>query len=484
MTKTDHSREVWLRASPSGKRAGFVALDDGHGGAVTITILPKVWAPIAKATRSVAHPPGATTHVTVYELDYLCIASTASATGALLRHLSTVSNPGEVDLLASARRPDRERPAESHKGNPFDGLFDLVNVANRSGVRSDESDFAHGLDPAFTRVVTFQKFLSVVEPLLMRARPRYVEATEALRAPKGRVHDRSLLLAEATGVPELTVTFDDLTMDTPLLRVVKAALHVIASERVPAFLRVLAARVDVQATQFAKHLTPVATISREAAAQAAPRVWLPALDQQWQPVVDLAVEVLAGRGPTPTNDTSTTEAFVAHVFTEKFWEQTLAAVLERVFGRVSVSADKSAGPGVKAPTPWVRAHGKAIGSGTYPDFMFQSGVDVVLADAKYKRTRKIDAGDGYQLFTYSHLATLDGRASRYALLLHPAASGVTASQERWARRDDPSYPLWTVHLPYPSAEDLRSTARWHRYLDCTAAALKDLSHAWSPPSTP
>jgi len=44
---------------------------------------------------------------------------------------------------------------------------------------------------------------------------------------------------------------------------------------------------------------------------------------------------------------------------------------------------------------------------------------VVLADAKYKASGALDASDGYQLFAYSHLASLAGAPSDIWLVSVP-----------------------------------------------------------------
>ena len=44
---------------------------------------------------------------------------------------------------------------------------------------------------------------------------------------------------------------------------------------------------------------------------------------------------------------------------------------------------------------------------------------MVLADAKYKASGALDASDGYQLFAYSHLASLAGAPSDMGLVLYP-----------------------------------------------------------------
>jgi len=478
-TPTDRG-ELWLRVSPRGKRSGFVALGDGAGGTVTLTVLPKFWSGSAQ-TYAVKHEPGAATHVVVHELDTLRVDATLQGIGSITLNLASVNEQGERELIAISR-PTPETPEEvrSQDSESFNALLDLLNIAERSGLRALEGTFEGSHAESFMRALTYRRFLGLLEPLLFRARPRYVELTEDLTSPRGRLNDQSLLLAQASGRPVVTSTFDELTMDTPVLRVVKAALRSIAEDRLPASVSVLAARTESHAAQLGRHLSHVTTIPADTALSIVPRVWLSPLERAWQPVLDAAVEVLTRRGPIPADEDITSDAYAAHVMTEKFWEQAVTESLKAAFGAVSVSADKSPGPGVSAPTPWTPPPGTKAGSDTtYPDYMFRSDVEVVVADAKYKRSATVGSDDGYQLFTYSHLARLDDAASTMAVLLFPSSPDTDGNQVCWQRRSADEYPLWVGRLPYPSRDDVASTSAWARYVARNARLLRQLSEGWS-----
>jgi len=449
---------------------------------MTVTILPKMWTPRLDVIRTLTHEPGAITHAVAYERDFLRLVTSTAAVSGILSSLAEVSGVGQAQLLGTCAPPEGRHQGTPALGSPFAELLTLASIAERSGVRRDEGPLTGRLDKGLTRLLMHERFLRLLEPMLFRARPRYVESTEELTAPKGRLHDKSLLLAESTGRPWVVSTFDDLTMDTPLLRVVLAALGAVSGDRLPNTIRALSPQVGMRAIQFAHHLAPVTQVSREHGLILGERLWLSALERQWRPVLDAAVEVLRQYGPTPADGNDNSDSFAVHVFTEKFWEQVLHELLTAAFGEVRLSADRSPGAGVVAPAPWMPPPGIGSTTGdsdTYPDFMFRAASRVIVADAKYKRTRRISAADGYQLFSYSHLATLDGKSSELALLLYPSQPGALRAQDRWTRRPAGDYALQAVRIPFPSREDLATSQAWGRYIAKNAAALRDLADEWA-----
>jgi McrBC 5-methylcytosine restriction system component len=466
-----------------GKRSGFISLGDGANGTLTLTILPKAWASTAGALRQVEHKPGTTTHAVAHELDFLHLTSTPDAVSTVLLNLTAIAGVGETQLLEGCPSPpERPSAAASVEGSPFGDLLDLFHIANRSGLSLTDDMFMGGPARAFSRVLTYERFLRLLEPVLFRARPRYFERTTVLSAPKGRLNDEGLLVCEATGQPWVLATFDDLTMDTQLLQVARAALHTIVADRLPKGIQVLGGHVDRRAVQLARHLTHVTPIHREHALILGERLWLSSLDRNWQPVLEAGLGVLRQYGPTATEGTDDVDAFVVHVLTEKFWEQALAEVLITAFGDVRVSADRAAGAGVNSLRPWQPSTSVNLPSGseaTYPDYMFRGGVNIVVGDAKYKLTRNIAAQDGYQLFAYSHLAALEGQASNVAVVLYPRRPGSEPAQVPWQRRPDGKYRLWVVQLPFPSRDDMRTSNAWTDYIFRTAARLNELAQEWS-----
>lgn len=318
-----------------------------------------------------------------------------------------------------------------------------------------------------------------MEPLIFRARPRYEERTESLSMPRGRLREKSLLYSIAAGVPSVESVFDELSIDTPLLRVIASTLRVVATDRLPPRIARLRPTVQSRATLLLRHLVAVRLIHPEAALTSGERLWLGPLDRAWQPALEAAFPVLRGHAVVPHDGDEDAGGLAVHISMEKFWEQCLEVALQGAFAATAVSRDAAPGEGVEVPRPW--SSGASEYGDAFPDFMIRTAQNVIIADAKYKMN--VGAGpasqDGYQLFAYSHLATLHGRPSDLALLLYPTRAGGESRQVELLRMREKAYPLWLVHLPFPTKADIRSPSAWGNYIATLTHAMRDLSLEWS-----
>jgi McrBC 5-methylcytosine restriction system component len=475
---------LWIKASPRGTRSGFAVLPDGAGGRVTVTVLPKPWSTSAQVVRDYDHAPGSTTHVVMHETELAVLSTTAACVGALTMSLTDVSRE-QGDLLALGTPPDHPLSAPSVGGDPFRELIDLMLLAERGSLTSSPLTFEGAFAPSLLRILMQERLLSVVEGLIFRVRPRYAERAETLEMPRGRLRESSLLYSLVTSTPRVESTFDELTTDTPLLQVVASALRVIGSDRLPRKIASLRPGLQTRAVHLLRYLSGVTLIDRERALLAAESLWLGPLDQIWKPAIDAAMPVLRDWAVAPEPGASSTETLLVHVSTEKFWEQCMELVLESAFRTVAVSRDAHAGEGVSVPAPWVprAADGTELpepATTSFPDFMLRSGRRVVVADAKYKlgTGSAPTSSDGYQLFAYSHLATLGGRLSDVAVLLYPTRVDGRPTQLELERLRDRHCSLWLVRLPFPTRRDIQSQGSWTAYVARLAAAMRDLSTDW------
>ncbi|MDP5226884.1 MULTISPECIES: hypothetical protein [Arthrobacter] len=485
MTVISSAPRLWIKASPRGTRSGFAVLPDGAGGRVTVTVLPKPWASQPRLVQEHAHSPGTTTHVVVHETGLTAIRTSAECIGSLAVSLAEASRT-QADLLALGSPSDEPVRETIGHAEPFGQLIDLMLLAERGSLMDSPLTFEGAFAPSLLRLLTHERLLATVEELIFRARPRYDERTETLEMPRGRLGAKSLLYSLATGTPRVESTFDELTTDTPLLQVVAAALRVIGSDHLPPKVAVLRPGLQTRAVHLLRHLSGVTQIERERAILLAESLWLGPLDQIWKPAVDAALPVLRDWAVQPEAGTSSTDALLIHVSTEKFWEQCLEMALESAFSALAVSRDAQPGEGVSVPAPWAppAAEGDRPGepdTGSFPDFMLRTGRRVVVADAKYKlgTGRVPGSSDGYQLFAYSHLATLDGRPSDLAVLLYPTRDGGRARQAELRRLRDGRYPLWLTHLPFPRAADLRGQQNWSVYIASLAGHLRGFAGEWT-----
>jgi McrBC 5-methylcytosine restriction system component len=474
----------WIKASSRGTRSGFAVLPDSVDGRVTVTVLPKPWSVRARAVREYAHTPGATTHVVMYETELATLSTTASSVGALAVSLADISRD-QADLLGLGAPPDDPAPPMAISGDPFSDLIDLMLLAERGRLTTSPLTFEGSFAPSLLRLLTHERLLKVVESLIFRARPRYAERTETLEMVRGLLRERSLLFSMATGTPRVESTFDELTMDTPLLQVVASALRVVASERLPRKIAALRPSLRARAVHLLRYLSGVSLVDRERALLAAERLWLSPLDRIWEPAIDAAMPVLRDRAVVPEDGAEMSEAILVHVSTEKFWEQCLELALESAFKTVAVSRDAQPGEGISVPAPWaprtpVGSEPTELETEAFPDFMFRAAHRAVVADAKYKLGggSAPSSADGYQLFAYSHLATLSGHASDLSVILYPTRAGGRPRQLELERLRDRTYPLWLVRLPFPTRTDLQSQASWSAFVARMARAIRDFSTDW------
>jgi hypothetical protein len=370
-------------------------------------------------------------------------------------------------------------------GDPFRELIDLMLLAERGSLTASSLDFEGSFAPSLLRLITHERLLQVVETLIFRARPRYAERTETLEMPRGRLSELSLLYSQATGTPRVESAFDELTMDTPLLQVVASALRVVASDHLPRKIAVLRPGLGTRAVHLLRFLSGVSLIDRERAILTADRLWLGPLDQVWAPALEAALPVLRERAVVPDEGADTTDALLVHVSTEKFWEQCLEVALGSAFPALAVSRDAKPGQGVSVPAPWAHQTPEGVvtpelASEAFPDFMFPISRQVVVADAKYKLGggNAPSSQDGYQLFAYSHLSTLNGERSHIGLVLYPVRAGVSPNQTALERQRDRSYSLWLLQLPFPSRRDLESQGNWSAYVAGLAQMIRAFSIEW------
>jgi hypothetical protein len=474
--KTPDVQRLWLRVSPFGKRSGFFVLPYPGDGLLTITVLPKMWAKQGPVKHQQSCQPGTTAHLTVYELDFVELAGPQNILAAIALDLSKVNGQvGEAQVLVVI--PDTEaRSAEvttKNQSDPFNDLVDLMLVAERSGIGRTAETFGGTGGASLTRILTQERFVRSIEPLIFKARPSYSERVERLASPRGRLSDLGVLRALRNREPFLDCTFDELSMDTPLLRVVLAALHVVVGDNIPTRIRQMSPRLKIRAVQLARHLANVELLRRNQATRIASHVWIGPMQRQWEPALSLAVQVLNDTAILPIEGNDLDEVVAIHVRTEKFWEQTVGAVLAGVFGDVRVNADNTTASGVATQFPWNNPERPRRGE-SYPDFVFKFNERIVVADAKYKSSLQLTPPDGYQLFAYSHLTEMNESKATMGALIYPIRPGRVPSSWVLLRMPDADFPLLIVGLPFPDPPDVRSGRAWGHYISVTTQGLASI----------
>lgn len=471
---------LWLKASPQGKRSGFVVLPDGAGGQLSVTVLPKPWASRGQATREHTHTASQTSHLVLYEGELVAVSSTRDVAGSIALGLNDVARTqaGLLELGAPAKESVTEPAAE---GDPFTSLLELSLLVERSSLKSKDGGFEGGFAPAVLQLLAFERLVREVEKILFRARPRYSETTEMLTMPRGRLSAHSLMLSHASGIPRVLSTFDELTMDTALLRVIRAAVRVVAGTRLHPKIRALRPGITVRAAQLLPFFHTVRPIHRAEAAASGKKLHLGPLDRPWRAALDSAIPVLRERDVSPIDGSERSDVICISVSSEKVWEQCLEGALATTFNEVSVNREGNLAVGVRALLPWTRDGSEAgTEASAAPDFLVRNGKALAVLDAKYKiRSRlSVDSSDGYQLFAYSYLTQVHERTPDFVAILCPVRRGQRPAQTEYARQPEAKLPLWVASLPFPERSDVKDAAHWRAYGSRLAAQLEEFATSW------
>lgn len=507
----------WCQAAPRGSNVGIVSVTVATG-TIAVTVLPKVWSASPSRLHIVPWTAGSTHDITVWETDWIRFDGDETALGQLSLALSSVTRSGPVNLLQPGVPPRDDRVTlRSDPESELGGPLSLVKLVDRCKV--DISDFSSSNasgDDEILALPLHDRFLGSLHGPLSMARPRYNELTELLSTPRGRFDTTGAAFAQFAGTPSLSCTFDELSYDTPLLRVILAALRHIALNEAHRHAFRETERLRQQAIHYMKQLSSVAVVDRSQALKLGLRVRPTRFETQWQGPLELATRVLSRSYDRPTASDEALASIHVNIPTAKLWEQIVGEVLRRIDPAVAISADNSAPEGVSVPAPWRLMKTSSTGaipigasseedvasksspdyvviksptveaisthaspqedavSQRFPDYMFSWQGLTLLADAKYKRSnRPLTSQDGYQLFTYSHLATLRDTPSHSSLVIVPTSGSVphSPSTERFMRARSKPYSLLKVALPFPGPLDIRTMTEWDSYLTNSADTL-------------
>lgn len=466
-----NSARIAIKASPRGTRAGFAVVEDGSGGAVTFTVLPKPWAIEPRAVSAVRHAPGTSTHVTLYELDIVELITEPAVRDRIADGLLVTASGSELEGGTNDEYLlQRVRPVAAiedvGKTPATAGLEDVVRLmllAKRQRSSVGDAGYQGTPEASLLRIVTQQMFLDEVGRVIDRPRPRYRTRTETVTTPRGKLSAQSIALSILTGRPAVESTFDELSTDTDVLRIVLAALRVVATDPAPSLFSTIAAPLRSRAIGFARRLDSVSILDRERALLAYGRLAMSALDRPWKPALDIAAEILGRKAVMPKGqESSTAHAVSISLYMEKWWEQVLADALRMCADRETVSEQLS------VESPW---KGGERGNA---DLYFDLDGRTILTDAKYKLDESgIGAADAYQLFAYSHTADAPrtGKPDAAAVFYPVRGAGAGGTSSVLLRVTKPVFHLHLIELPFPSRNDVTTDLAWRSYIERLASQI-------------
>lgn len=468
--------ELWLSVASEGKSSGLASVQTSTAR-FNIIVLPKFWRPHGKSAWQVVEWDGrADQTVLAYELDIVIVHGKRQALADLALGISDLDDEIETPLLKVRNRQDqlREQDYLSRTDDPnpaFAAFLDLLRTSQRVKALP-RPNFSSSENPNSEHlVITADSFLTEAEHRLSSARPRYTILSDRLTSLRGRVDDRDLARAVESGRPDVLCHYDELSTDTQLLQVIRAAAVVAATLPVRPPLDQLPLSVNTRGVRMSRQLASVRTIPPLEALRIARTLRLSRLELTWKSALDRAVDLLSAIAELPPLSTANRSGFVLKVDTNKLWEDLVFHVLRSVASDARKNIDNSLAAGVEVSEPWTAA-GKDPGN-RYPDYLARFASKPMVLDAKYKYSGRGPASaDADQLFSYSHLSSLDGDRVTHAALIYPAAHANPNPRflQRAPLRD---MSLAPIELQFPAAGDARSARSWNSYVTTIGGQLRE-----------
>jgi len=466
--------ELWIGASDRGKCSGLASIAT-TAARLNIIILPKVWRESSAVLHHLEWDGTSDDTILVHELDAIKVVGPRSAVAEISLGIGSLDDDVEAPLLTIRSRPKKllteanavER--STHEAG-FAALLDLLKISDRVAALYRPSISSANQTHSDELVLTADAFLADVEAKLGSARPRYQQRDEVLTAVRGRVDDRSMARAVFEGSPFVLCHFDDLTMDTALLRVVLAAAKVAAGLQIRPPLDRLPLRVNDRGVSIARQLSAVSSISPAAALRLGRVIRLSRLESPWQKALDRAVELLSQAASLPTRAGDVDSGFVLRVDTNKLWEDLVFGLLAAVATDAQKNNDNSLAEGVAVREPWTRESKSP--RDRYPDFLASFDRATLVVDAKYKSARSLSSADADQLFAYSHLSSLRNVPVTHVALVYPSTTkpGPISFLQRAPAKD---MSLAPIEIAFPPARAARTNQAWRRYQETTAVQLEE-----------
>lgn len=367
--------------------------------------------------------------------------------------LVKIVESGHSDALCRISEGDFKREWES-----------FVALRTRAVEAGSEDKYSRGLaqqlgrsSGQITRNGLLQLLLHVVfvETVRQRCgdiRPGYSRVRGVTGFVKGQLDCMRTAMLLAAGRSGCVCEFDQFSLDTPLNRILVAALKVV---RAGWGFRLggIGGELQQQAANVGRVFEAVPRISRYSALRSGRSIWaaLGRLDREWREAVRLACLVLECASVDPGGATpdgvfnwrgKEQWSFVYELDTNVFWE----ALVRQFFGLTHRPGAKSA---------WLGLGNKKPADG------FVDAGNIVL-DAKYmEQPDTPDPAHQHQIFAYSHIY-----GAELALLVYGANAG---EKSRWAKngpwqRLGGRCFLDSMSLAFPSSEDVRNAAAWRRFV--------------------
>ncbi|MFZ2511594.1 MAG: hypothetical protein WAW85_10975 [Gordonia sp. (in: high G+C Gram-positive bacteria)] len=321
--------------------------------------------------------------------------------------------------------------------------------------------------------VVFKAFLDELSYCLRRKRSEFQPFSESLQVVRGRVDSRALVEREARGLISVTCVFDDLSDDTPVWRLVRAALRLVSGQAEAPALGTQAGRLD-------SVLDSVTIVDPVSAILAVPVVDTVYAKYGMLNLVRLSRCIVLHRYPVGGLDLKGQDSMAEiKVATSSVWEQ----LIVRSLG--SARLDWLVKNRRKDTSLMIFEHGAT----KFPDIILEARRErstrvgrLAVVDAKYKFQRRRENGkdmpatiagqlsmaDQYQCFAYASILkvpsvfVVEGRCSKLLAkdrVRTDAMSGSTGLGSTVA--------VWSLPFPRPGMVDIEeeSVLKFVRWLE-------------------
>lgn len=384
-------------------------------------------------------------------------------------------------------------------------ILRLLLLIHHTKIEQTDDVFIKKLQDYTLSPLTHLRYLNEIEKVLHNFRRGYVAQSDKLQVIRGRVDVRDVGRAEEAETTQLLCHYDEFTKGTPLMRILTAALEVVASGNWLSFRKKQKAsdnfgvEIRNRGAKYRRYLNSIVAYPRSRALVEARKLRLNRMEKQFQPALELAKMVLENsqnifsrQGKLRSN------AWCWSVMMSDVWEGILVQGLARSLGQENVVhyekwvADKSTDNGVfskPVPAPFVG------GSPRRPDILLKNKGQNWIVDAKYslkekERDQGKEASRNYQfqMFIYANLTSEDGRgkwADELALIYPtrepfvfrkaPEMSSLGEGKEKMPR-------LFQVACSFPMSDvfDLGASKKggvsassgWERYVEQLTGELR------------
>ena len=442
------NNRFWFQVSPQKRLSGAFVITR-PAGAIAIQVLPRLWT--APTARTVIHLESETTaDVILYEQDYFTIPNEwIQVRDALLGAPSFDTESGLTESvratplvkavapqfrndISQGPAPETAAVQTTHLRSLWVIAAELDQASPTGCVRVPgpgwKEDWSRQVGAVAQQLPQLRSYLATRFIIEMRdhathLRRSYRRRQETLPAVRGRIVPATLAHRAARNSVDIDCSYDEFSADSPLSRVLRAALNVAIGLASSRYQQEAAGLVRLQ-------LTDVQTVPIRAAAHLARTVRITRAGRALQPALELARALLrsvdsSGIDDDAQNNERSGVLTQIGIGMDRLWE---IAVCQLIDGEDHPS------PATAAPF---------VGLGRPP------AVDIGhakhgLIDCKYKTPEIPSTDDVNQIYVY-----LDLYGERHATLAYPVALGTSAEPPKiYPHSRDDTAKLRVVRLPF------------------------------------